>query len=122
MYLHLGNNVSVPMEDIIGIFDLDNASTSRITRQFLRAAEEDGMVITVGHDLPKLSFLLQGIKPCPVGSIHILGLAAPRISCKKLQRVRPDGQGGFPHGPVTGGGRKMTTEIQHKNIRSFFSL
>jgi len=53
MYLHLGNNVSVPTEDVVGIFDLDNASTSRITREYLRAAEEEGMVISVGSDLPK---------------------------------------------------------------------
>ena len=53
MYLHLGNNVSVPTEDIIGIFDLDNASTAKDTRSFLRAAEEEGMVHTAGGDLPK---------------------------------------------------------------------
>ena len=39
MYLHLGSNVSVPTEDIVGIFDLDNSSTSRITREYLRCAE-----------------------------------------------------------------------------------
>ena len=46
MYLHLGNNVSVPTDDIIGIFDLDNASTARDTRAYLRAAEEEGMVVS----------------------------------------------------------------------------
>ena len=77
MYLHLGNNVSVPMEDIIGIFDLDNASTSRITRQFLRSAEEDGMVITVGHDLPKSLVVC-----CPEGSwqrVYISPLASSTL-------------------------------------------
>jgi len=63
MYLHLGNNVSVSTEDVVGIFDLDNASTSRITRQFLRNAEEEGMVITVGTDLPKSIVVC-----CPRGS------------------------------------------------------
>ena len=53
MYLHLGSNISVPLDDIIGIFDLDNTSTSKTTRAFLRAAEEEGMVITVEGDLPK---------------------------------------------------------------------
>ena len=32
MYLHLGSSVSVRAEEIVGIFDLDNASTSHITR------------------------------------------------------------------------------------------
>ena len=40
MYLHISNNISVSTEDIIGIFDLDNASTAKATREYLRAAEE----------------------------------------------------------------------------------
>ena len=63
MYLHLGNNISDPAEDVVGIFDLDNASTSRITRAYLQAAEEDGMVITVSSDLPKSIVVC-----CPKGS------------------------------------------------------
>ena len=51
MYLHLGNGVSVPGADIIGIFDLDNASTSPRTREFLRSAEEEGMVVPAGEGL-----------------------------------------------------------------------
>lgn len=63
MYLHLGNNVSVPREDIVGIFDMDNASTARSTKNFLRRAEEEGMVITVGEELPKSIVVC-----CPQGS------------------------------------------------------
>ena len=77
MYLHLGSNVSVPTEDVVGIFDLDNASTSRITRQYLRAAEEEGMVITVGTDLPKSIVVC-----CPRGSwqrVYISPLAAATL-------------------------------------------
>ena len=77
MYLHLGNNVSVPLDDIIGIFDLDNASTSRTTRAFLRAAEEEGMVITVGDDLPKSLVVC-----CPRGSwqrVYISPLASSTL-------------------------------------------
>lgn len=77
MYLHLGSNISVPLDDIIGIFDLDNASTSRITRAFLRAAEEEGMVITVGEDLPKSLVVC-----CPRGSwqrVYISPLASSTL-------------------------------------------
>ena len=63
MYLHLGNNIAVPADDIVGIFDLDNASTGRDTRKFLRAAEEEGMVNAVGDDLPKSLVVC-----CPRGS------------------------------------------------------
>lgn len=77
MYLHLGNNVSVSTEDIIGVFDMDNSSTSRITRDFLRSAEEEGMVITVGTDLPKSIIVC-----CPEGSwqrVYISPLASSTL-------------------------------------------
>ena len=41
-YLHIGQNVMLEDRRIIGIFDLDNTSTSKLTRQFLNAAEEEG--------------------------------------------------------------------------------
>ncbi len=63
MYLHLGSNVTVPSDDIVGIFDLDNCSSSRITLQFLKAAEEEGMVFPVGEELPKSVVVC-----CPEGS------------------------------------------------------
>ena len=44
MFLHLGENVVVPIKDIIGIFDLQNTMYSSDTIQFLRLAEEDGFV------------------------------------------------------------------------------
>ena len=53
MYLHLGSSIAVPIKDIIGIFDIDNATTEKTTRAYLKSAEEEGMVITVGDDLPK---------------------------------------------------------------------
>lgn len=57
MYLHLGQNVMVPFDEIIGIFDLDNTTWSHRTRRFLERAEASGQVITVGDDLPR-SFVL----------------------------------------------------------------
>lgn len=53
MYLHLGQSVVVPFRDIIGIFDLDNASWSHQTRAFLERAEKEGRVINITDDLPK---------------------------------------------------------------------
>ena len=56
MYLSIGNDMAVRETSIIGIFDLDNTSTSRRTREFLEKAEKDGEVIPC-DDLPK-SFIL----------------------------------------------------------------
>jgi len=57
MYLHLGQNVVVPEEEVIGIFDLDNTTGSHITRKFLSDAQRDGRVIAVTEELPK-SFIV----------------------------------------------------------------
>ena len=53
MYIHIGGAYAVRMQEIIGIFDLENTSTSAVTRKFLRAMEEKGEVITTTMDLPK---------------------------------------------------------------------
>jgi len=59
MYLHLGQNVVVPETDVIGIFDLDNTTCSRITRDFLSGAERSGRIISVSEELPN-SFVVCG--------------------------------------------------------------
>ena len=56
MYLSIGNDMAVRDSSILGIFDLDNTSTSRRTRAFLEAAEKEGQVVPC-DDLPK-SFVL----------------------------------------------------------------
>ena len=56
MYLNIGNDMSVRDKNIIGIFDMDNTSTSRRTREFLDKAEREGQVVPC-DDLPK-SFIL----------------------------------------------------------------
>ena len=56
MYLNIGNDMAVRDRNIIGIFDMDNTSTSKRTREFLSAAEKNGEVVPC-DDLPK-SFVL----------------------------------------------------------------
>ena len=51
--LHIGPNVMLEDKRIIGIFDLDNTSTSKITREFLNTAEQDSVVQTACEDIPK---------------------------------------------------------------------
>lgn len=53
MYLHLGENTVVRTDNIIGIFDLDNTSTSKWTKQYLSNATKKGRVINVSMELPK---------------------------------------------------------------------
>jgi len=53
MYLHLGGNTVVKKQNVIAIFDLDNASQSHITRAYLASAEKAGQVINAAEDIPK---------------------------------------------------------------------
>lgn len=56
MYLSIGKDMAVRESSIIGIFDLDNTSTSPRTREFLTQAERNGEVVPC-DELPK-SFIL----------------------------------------------------------------
>ena len=56
MYLNIGNDMMLRQKSVVGIFDLDNTSTSKRTREFLENAEREGQVVPC-DDLPK-SFVL----------------------------------------------------------------
>ena len=60
MYLHLGQSVVVPFRDVIGVFDMDNTTSSHLTRKFLERAEREGRVVNVSDDLPKSFVLCRG--------------------------------------------------------------
>ena len=53
MFLHLGESTVVIENTIIGIFDLDNTTVSSDTRKFLRNAENNLVVTSVGNEIPK---------------------------------------------------------------------
>ncbi len=57
MLLHLGNNVSVLRRNVIAILDIENSSTSKITRDYLANAGKSGWVINCSYDMPK-SFVI----------------------------------------------------------------
>lgn len=57
MYLHLGGDCVVKEDEVIGIFDLENTTVSKHTRQFLNLCEKRKEVINVSYELPK-SFIL----------------------------------------------------------------
>lgn len=57
MYLHVGNNETVRVDRIVGIFDADSATVSAVTKQFLSASQAKGNVRFAAMELPK-SFVL----------------------------------------------------------------
>lgn len=56
MFLHLGENLVIPLKEVIAIFDIESANGID-TRHFLKIAEEDGFVHRINKEEPK-SFVL----------------------------------------------------------------
>lgn len=53
MYIHLGQSTVVRSKDLLGIFDMDNTTVMKATRDYLSNAEKSGEVINVSYELPK---------------------------------------------------------------------
>lgn len=53
MYLHLGQSTVIRTDSVIGIFDLDNSTVMKSTRDYLNKAQKDGVVVNVSDELPK---------------------------------------------------------------------
>lgn len=57
MYLFLGGDITVRADDVIGIFDIEECSVSRITADFLNSSQKRQQVVNVSQDIPK-SFIV----------------------------------------------------------------
>ena len=53
MYLSIGGGFVVRRRDIVAVFDMDNATYSRISRDALSLAEKRGEVINAAEDIPR---------------------------------------------------------------------
>lgn len=53
MFLHLGNEIVVNDKEIIGVFDIENTSISKHTKEFLTYAEKNFKVVNVSFEMPK---------------------------------------------------------------------
>ncbi len=80
MYLFLGGDVSVWENDIIGVFDMDNTTVAKSTREFLSRTQKENKVINVTYDLPK-SFCLTSEKGSE--KVYISQLAPATLKKRK---------------------------------------
>lgn len=53
MFIHLGESCVIRKKDMIAVFDIENTSTSAITREYLNKAGKRRQVIYVTEDMPK---------------------------------------------------------------------
>ena len=66
MYLHIGNGKSIKKRDIIGVFDLDTATVSGITKRFINSNQSRGRVEYDDGDLPRSFILASGDEGCRI--------------------------------------------------------
>ena len=57
MFIHLGQDTVVNDKDIVGIFDIENTTISKSTRNFLNFSEKRKEVFNVSYEMPK-SFIV----------------------------------------------------------------
>ena len=58
MYLLISQDKAITTDGILGIFDLDNTTVSKASREYINYAEKSGESETVSFDLPK-SFIVK---------------------------------------------------------------
>ena len=85
MYLHLGEETAIRSEGIIGIFDIENTSVSKHTKEFLASAGKSGQVKNVSYDMPK-SFIVGSEKKSK--TVYISPISAATLKKR--------GKSGFP--------------------------
>ena len=57
LYIHAGNDRLIRTKNIIGIFDMDTATQSAVTKKFLNESQKEGRIILTTYELPR-SFIL----------------------------------------------------------------
>ena len=53
MYIDIATDFLIDEKDIVGIFDLDNTTVSKRSREYLNSSEKKGEVKILTFDLPK---------------------------------------------------------------------
>jgi hypothetical protein len=53
MYFYLGGGTVTEKKNVIGVFDIENATLSKHTKSFLFEEEKNGRIINVSLEMPK---------------------------------------------------------------------
>lgn len=58
MFLYLGGDITVKADDVVGIFDIEECSVSRVTAEYLNSCQKNGIVEYIcKEEMPK-SFIV----------------------------------------------------------------
>ena len=88
MFLHLGENTVISSSEIIGIFDMDNTTVSKVTRDYLSKMQKDKKIIDVSLDLPK-SFVLCKDRDSGENVVYISPISTQTL-LKRIQNSKID--------------------------------
>ena len=101
MYLYLGEDTIIHARDVIGIFDLDNTSTSHLTRKYLAIAQNKDRVVAVSTELPKSFVVCANPKSKDKITVY-LSQISPATLLKRAES------------PIMGVEAEITTEMDFK--------
>ena len=88
MFLHLGENTVISTENLVGIFDMDNTTVSKITRDYLTKMQKENKVVNVSYELPK-SFILCRDKKTKEEILYISPISTQTL-LKRMQNNKLD--------------------------------
>lgn len=80
MFIHLGKDVAVPLKSIIAILDLESTTTSKITKEFLAVAQEEGFIENISEDIPKSFIITEQNKKSKIYLSHISSVTLQKRS------------------------------------------
>ena len=81
LFLQLEGGESIVGDDVIGIFDMDEATVSEGTRLFLREAQKQMRVVSLASDLPRS---LVVAREAYGSRVYISGISAKSIAKHRL--------------------------------------
>ena len=53
MYIHIGGDVTLPSDKIIGIFDIEKTSVNKEVNDYLKKLQKQGKIYYVSYEMPK---------------------------------------------------------------------
>jgi extracellular matrix regulatory protein B len=81
MFIHLGGDIVISINDVISIMDVESSNLSNTTKEFLSIADDEGFIRKISEDEPK-SFILTEkdnktiIYLSPISSVTLLKRAS----------------------------------------------
>ena len=75
-FLHLEGGETLIAEDVVGIFDMDQATGEEATREFLKESQKHMQVVSLASDLPR-SFVL--VREAYGDRVYICGLSTETV-------------------------------------------